>query len=118
MKSLMLRVLICIFFFGFSLYSYVDKQNELTELKLRLPRIAKEIKAIRQENTRLAFEIESFENPQYLMELAKEYGYLKHPCLNEILTVNEGIALQLDKPSEESSSEVTPKVSFAVGTNQ
>jgi hypothetical protein len=117
MKAFILRVLVCIFFFGFALYSYVDKQNELTELKLRLPRIAKEIKAIRQENMRLAFEIESFENPEHLMELAKEFGHLKHPCLNEIVMVKEGIALQSEPASDTVSSDAKTKVSFAVGPN-
>lgn len=117
MNTFILRALVCIFFFGFSLYSYVDKQNELTDLKLRIPRIAKEIKSIRQENTRLQYEIEQFESPENLMQLAKQYPHLKHPALQEILTVKEGIALQLEKKSEEMSSESKPKVSLAIGTN-
>jgi len=117
MSIFILRALTCIFFFGFSLYSYIDKQNELTDLKLRIPRIAKEIKSIREENTRLQYEIERFESPEHLMELAKEYGHLKHPALQEILTVKEGIALELEQKPEEVSSESKPKVSLAIGTN-
>lgn len=117
MKALILRVVICIFFFSFSLYSYIDKQNELTKLKLSLPRITKEIKVIHEENTRLAFEIESFESPQHLLALSKEYGHLKYPCFNDILTVKEGIALQSEPVSELEVSDAKPKVSFAFGTN-
>lgn len=117
MNVFILRVLTCIFFFGFSLYSYIDKQNELTDLKLRIPRIAKEIKSIREENTRLQYEIQQFESPENLMELAKQYPHLKHPVLDEILTLKEGIAIRLEEKDEKISSEIKPKVSLAIGTN-
>lgn len=113
MKALFLRTLVCIFFFGFSLYSYIEKQNQVTELKLQLPRIAKEVKAIREENSRLQYEVSCFENPNHLIELAKAFTHLKHPSLQEIVTVKEGIALNLEVPSEEIYSESKPKVSLA-----
>lgn len=113
MKTLFLRLLVCIFFFGFSLYSYIEKQNQVTELKFRLPRIAKEIKAIREENSRLQYEVSRFENPNHLIELAKAFPHLKHPYLQEIVTVKEAIALNLEEPSEEVYSEPKPKVSLA-----
>jgi hypothetical protein len=94
MTNLLLKVVFCLGVFAYSLYSYLNQQNELTELKIALPRLEKEIHLIREENRRLSYEIEQFENPAHLIELAShpEYAHLKHPLLKEILTVPEAIA--------------------------
>jgi len=95
MKGLLLRLGICLGVLGACLYSYLDTQNELTQLKIHLPDVEKEIKILREENRRLAYEIDQFENPAHLIELAHhpEYGHLKHPLLREILTVPEAFAI-------------------------
>ena len=94
MKSLLFRLGICLSVFGFCLYSYLDTQNQVTHLKIQLPEVEKEIKLIQEENRRLGFEIDQFENPTHLIELAHypEYSHLKHPLLKEILTVPEAFA--------------------------
>lgn len=94
MKSLLIRLGLCLSVSGVFLYSYLDKQNELTQLKIRLPEVEREIKLIQEENRRLAYEIDQFENPSHLIEIAHypEYGHLKHPLLKEILTVPEALA--------------------------
>ncbi|MGH2611579.1 MAG: hypothetical protein ACRDFB_00855, partial [Rhabdochlamydiaceae bacterium] len=70
-------------FVGFTLYSYLTEQNKCTELKMRLPKIAKEIEVINQENTQLHYQIICFESPDHLFQLAKnpEYAHLKFPLL-------------------------------------
>lgn len=95
MKGLLLRLGICLGVLGVCLYSYLETQNELTQLKIRLPEVEKEIKIIREENRRLAYEIDQFESPAHLIELAHhpEYSHLKHPLLREILTVPEAFAI-------------------------
>ena len=87
--SIFFRFLLCVFILGTLLYSYINKQNFITELRLRIPALAKELEAIKQENICLQFEIDQFENPQHLMELAKkpEFSHLKYPLLNEIITI-------------------------------
>jgi hypothetical protein len=67
----------------------------LTELKIRLPKLEKEVGLIREENRRLAYEVDLFESPSHLIEIAHrpEYGHLKHPLLKEILTVPEALAI-------------------------
>jgi len=94
MRNLLLKLGICLSVFGLCLYSYLDMQNQLTELKICLPAVEKEIHLINEENRRLAFELEQFENPAHLIELAHhpEFGHLKHPLLKEILTVPEALA--------------------------
>lgn len=94
MKGLLVRLGICLAVFGLCLYSYLDLQNQLTQLKIQLPEVEKEIKGIREENRSLAYQVNQFENPSHLIELAHrpEYSHLKHPLLREILTVPEAYA--------------------------
>jgi len=116
-KGILIRIVICIFSFGFFLYSYIDKQNKLTELRILIPGLVKEIKTIDEENTRLQYEIDQFENPGHLIELARhsEFSHLKHPFIKDVLTVNEGVAIQ-EKVEEqlEELAPVKPKFSLAV----
>jgi hypothetical protein len=55
---------------------YIDKQNQLTELRLMIPTLAKEAK----------------ESPIHLMELARkpEFSHLRWPYLNEVITLQQG----------------------------
>jgi len=95
MKSLLLKLGVCLTALGLCLYSYLETQNELTQLKIRLPEVEKEIKIVREENRRLGYEIDQFENPSHLIELAHhpEFSHLKHPLIREILTVPEAFAI-------------------------
>ena len=87
-----IRIFFCIFAAGITLYSYIDKQNELTGLRMAIPALSKEVKAIHEENIRLKYEIDRFESPIHLMELARkpEFGHLKFPYLNQVITLPEG----------------------------
>lgn len=91
MISVFIRVFICISFAGLLLYKYIDKLNELTELKLSIPVLAKEVKEIHEKNLELHYEIECFESPLHLMELARkpEFGHLKYPPINEVFVLPE-----------------------------
>jgi len=91
--GLLLRLWLCIFIAGFSLYRTIDKLNELTELRLSIPVLAKEVQEIREKNMELLYEIEQFESPVHLLELARkpEFGHLKHPPLNEVIIIQEDL---------------------------
>lgn len=95
MKGLLLKMGGCLGIFGFCLYSYLDAQNRVTGLKIKLPEQEKEIDLLQEENRRMAYEIERFESPTHLIELAHrpEFSHLKHPLLQEILTVPEVFAV-------------------------
>lgn len=84
--GVLIRILICAFVAGFFLYAYISKQNTITQLRLEIPSTFQQLKAITQENTRLQFEIDQFENPTYLLELSKrpEYSHLKYPLVHEV----------------------------------
>jgi len=113
-------VLVCILLFGFLLYSYVDRQNDVTRLRLEIPKIAKEIQDIKEENTRLQYEIDLFESPQHLMQLAScsEFSHLKHPLFKDVVRIDEGLALQVITEEKEEVLSIKPKLPLAVGSRQ
>ncbi len=95
-KELLIKLGMCMLIFCICLYKYINKINELTLIKLELPKIEKEIKSLDGEREVLQFEIERFENPIHLMELARraEFAHLKHPFVKDVLKVKEGVALK------------------------
>lgn len=92
--SIFLRVCICILTLGFFLFAYINKQNGITKLRIDIPNVSKEVELILQENVRLQYEIDQFENPLHLNELARrpEFAHLRYPIVDEILTIPKGDA--------------------------
>lgn len=88
----LLRIFTCILAAGIALYSYIDKQNDLTELRMAIPVLAKEVKGLQEENIRLKYEIDRFESPIHLMELARkpEFGHLKFPYSTDVVILPAG----------------------------
>lgn len=93
MLNLLIRLGVCVSVFGVLLFFYLEKQNELTHLKIQLPQLEKQIAKTREEISRLRYEVDQFENPTHLIELVHrpEFGHLRYPLLKEILTVPEVI---------------------------
>ncbi len=86
------NIFLCIAIAGMTLYAYIDKQNELTELRLAIPVLAKEVKELQEENIRLRYEIDRFESPIHLMELMRkpEYSHLKFPYHSQQIFLPKG----------------------------
>lgn len=72
-----------------SLFFYIEKRNHLTQLRIEIPRLTQEFKNLQEENTRLTYEVERFESPLHLMQLAREprFGHLCHPYLTDVSIV-------------------------------
>ena len=89
-NSIILKVSICIISIASVLYSHLAKSNELTALKVLIPKLETQLFAIEEENSRLSYEIERFESPSNLMQLAKqcEFSYLRHPYDDEVLVIS------------------------------
>lgn len=87
-----LRLFVCILAAGFTLFAYIEKQNELTEMRLAIPVLTKEVKNLQEENIQLTYEIEHFESPIHLMELMRkpEFSHLKYPLLPDVVFLPEG----------------------------
>lgn len=87
---IVIKVALCLLSSSGVLYAYLQQQNELTKLKIDIPKLAKEVRMLDETNTRLRYEIEQFENPENLLIIAKrpEFGHLRYPVLGEILVMN------------------------------
>lgn len=82
-----------------SIFSYVSLQNTVTRLRIQIPKVEKQLLAINDEISHLQYEVDQFESPDRLMDLAchPDFSHLKHPYLKDIETVPEGVAFTLKK---------------------
>lgn len=114
-KGLFARIFVCILCLGFCLYSYLDLQNEITELRIKIPALTSEVRRIVEENTRYRYEIERFEDPQNLMQLAKrsEFAHLRFPITNEVLTLQHAENILHEQEAVQPTKK--PKITFASG---
>lgn len=85
----LLRPLICIGAIGLMLYGAISHQNKITQLRMELPLIAKEVDVLHEKNRTLLYEVERFEDPSHLLQLSKqpEFGHLRYPHKNEVITI-------------------------------
>ncbi len=99
--SIIIKIFLCIFITSATLYFYIAKQNELTELRLEIPALGKEVKRIQEENIFLQYEINQFESPIHLMELARkpEFSHLKYPNLDQIIILDATSKVQSGEPT-------------------
>lgn len=88
MNALLARLFFCIFLFSLFLYLYLQKQNEITNLRLQIPKLSKQLEFLSSKNTNLQFEIDRFENPLNLIQLSRkpEFSHLKHPLAKDIIS--------------------------------
>ena len=88
-RGLFVRLLICTGYLGTLFYTYIDRQNGLTELKMEIPRLVKRVDMLEEENALLTYEIEKKESPSYLLELlrTKEFSHLRYPYINDVVVV-------------------------------
>lgn len=95
-KGLLIRLLICVFILGGFLYTYIDRQNDLTELKMEIPKLAKSLKQLEEENAHLSLEIERLESPDRLIKLLrqKDYSHLRYPYVDEIFKVDRESSME------------------------
>ena len=56
-------------------------------MRRAIPPLAKEVRAIQEENHHLQYVIDRFENPVHLIELSRkpEYGHLKYPRTADVI---------------------------------
>lgn len=86
-KFLSLKICICIFLAGLTLYVYINKNNQLTAIQLAIPQLEKEVKNLQKDNERLQYEIDKFESPLHLMELLRkpEFSHLRYPYTEDVI---------------------------------
>lgn len=92
--STLVNIGICLLCFGLCLYSYLDMQNGLTRLRIEVPKLARTLRQIQEENARLKYKIEEFENPERLLQLTqqKSFSHLQFPLIKEVVILKQGLA--------------------------
>ena len=113
------KIFVCLSVFSLCLFSYLEKQNELTQLKLYAPKVVKEIKSLQEENARLQYEVEQFESPDNLIRLARDtrFSHLKHPLNRDVLMMQEGLCVEYTPAQSKENLFFKPKHTLAVGVN-
>lgn len=96
-KGLVIQLGLCLMTLAACLFSYLEKQNEITELRLYVPKLVKEIKMLQEKNIRLNYQIQIFESPENLMKLAAnaKFSHLKYPLSKEILVLEQPSQIDL-----------------------
>lgn len=117
-KRLFIPIFVCILFIGFCLYSYIDLQNEITNLRIQVPKLGAKVRKIEEENLGLLFEIEKFENPENLMKIAqkKEFSHLRFPFNQEVLSLKASDPLLDPKQKFVSNFKAKSNITFATGS--
>lgn len=89
-RGLLVRLLICVFAALGCLYTYIDKLNALTELKIALPALSEELRVLQEKNAQMLLIIERFENPSRLIALLreKEFSHLRYPYAHEVVVIH------------------------------
>ena len=107
-----MRFLFCLLLSSTLLYLHIDRQNDLTQLRMRIPQLAREVRTLQEENTRLLYELDRFEHPTHLMHLAagSEFAHLRHPLVETIVTLPQGLALTAPVTREKRFSRALPLV--------
>lgn len=84
MKASFIRLLMLITISCLFLYAFLEQKNRLMQLQLEIPKLEKELKLLVEENRRMSYEIERFENPKNLLELSRKprFRHLKQPALS------------------------------------
>lgn len=88
-KWFAVRLIVCILIAGAALYVDIDHQNQLTELRLTIPLLQKELRGLEEQNNQLQYEIDQFESPIRLLDLLKkpEFAHLKFPYTQDIIEI-------------------------------
>ncbi len=116
-KGWFVQVSLCLATLAACLFSYLEKQHEITELRIYVPKLLKEIRSIQEHNVELSYQIQAFESPEHLMQLAMDpkFSHLKYPLSKEVLVLQE--PSQLHSGSEKTKTVFSPKLkhTLAVG---
>jgi len=72
------RLLLLLVLMGASLYSYIDRENNLTKAELMLAPVYREVGEMEEQNAALRYQLSRFEAPSHLFQIASEahYGHL------------------------------------------
>ena len=119
-SGLITRIMVSLLVFSLCLFSYLGQQNAVTKKRMMIPLLAKELKMIEEENTRLQYQIDQFENPIHLMHLASnhQFSHLKHPVTTDVVELASALALKDVEPVDAKWPKTKSQFALAVGTKK
>ncbi len=84
---MLLRLFLCLLTAGVAFYAYIAQNNVLTELRMEIPKLAKEVRTLQENNGRLDLEIRRYRSPEHLLKLSKDpaYSHLHYPTDKEVV---------------------------------
>lgn len=87
--NVLIKLIVCMAVLGLAVYFYIDAHNQLIQVQLSIPPLQKQLRALVAENARLQYEIDRFESPSHLMELAQkpEFSHMKAAYKNKIIII-------------------------------
>lgn len=79
------------------MYRYMEEQNSLTRLRMKIPELTERLTAIQEETALLKYQIEILEAPNRLLEVQnkKEYSYLYPPIADEIIVIKNELSSKI-----------------------
>ncbi len=98
MKEMIIQSICSMVCVGSYFLSYIDKQNQLTYLRMQIPQVEQEIIELKEEIAELKYDIDQFESPSNLLDIAQlpEFSHLQYPFMQDILSLQEGLAMHTD----------------------
>lgn len=86
------RLILCLAVLGTLLFSFIEGQNTLIEMRLRLPALEKRLHELEEGNNNLQYEVDSFESPAHLFELQAQpaFSHLRHPITSDVIIIETG----------------------------
>lgn len=118
-KTLLIRITFCLTIIGVLSFLYLDRQNDVTKYRMEIPVLAKEIQSLGEQVKRLEYQIERFENPQNLMQLAEcvDFSHLKYPAVSEVWILREANEAFAVTEKTDPTGKILPKTTFAFGSS-
>lgn len=113
-----LQIFTCLSLFVIFLLSYLDRQNKVVELKLKIPKEQKEIERLVQENQVLRAKIDHLEHPLELMSFLKkkEFRHLSFYLDKDIVCLKAAPQIKKEKKIEQ-VCRPAPSISIASGVS-
>lgn len=116
MKGVIVRVLFCMGTLLCGAFFAIHKENQITQLRLKIPQLKKEVTLLSEQNTQLAFEKEMFERPENLLKCvsSQEYASLSHPSMQHVVVLPKGFTLAkyTEKKHTPSSQTIRAKLAY------
>lgn len=88
-RKFIARLLVVFMLLIIFLYTHVQRENHLTQLRLKVPILTNRLRILDEQNQTLQYEVDRFESPSHLIQLGRkpEFGHLEFPLKQDVLVI-------------------------------